>query len=378
MNEVIIITGARGTGKSTLAATYLPPSEVARAFVHDSEDSMNNVRVQLNQAGLDFGYYGNLKARFSNLPSDNDLLSRITQGKLPWVDPKVRSSLAVYYQYVLNDLDANLMQGQYKVYIHDTLEKLESGMAAWVEENKKASGVTITAYGRLWTDGVYPLYENLLAAVFARGVETVILTSHLKTPWENNHPIVGKVEPAGKKLLYRLSSLMMWLVNDGRNADGAPAALVLKERLGKVAPDSADGWTIRQMLPRRIPHCTWRDIKRYLVDGCNLAKPADGETLSDAETRMISELLSDEQMRLMILDAEKEIETIRAQSPILGFTEEGAPVAEPRIEPAPQVADAQARATELLAVGKTPQEVAVEVGIPLPVVLRLKQQIVGG
>jgi len=312
MSNLFVITGARNSGKSLAAATYLKPSEINTAFVHDSEKSMNRVVERLAKNDLAFGHYADLSARFSDLPGEDDLLDRINKGQLPWVDNQQKSSLIAYYEYILGDLADNLSRDKYTLYIHDTIEKLEAGMAAWVEDHKKQSGVTRTAYGGLWTQGVYPLYEHFAASIFDRGVETIIFTSHLKTPWEGKRPVVGKVAPAGKKILYRLSSLFLWLVSDRRNKDGAPAGLVLKERLGDLTPTDTDEWKIQRMLPERIPHCTWTDIHRYLEDGCNLADPAPGELMSAAEREMISELISDEQMRLMILGEEKDLAEMQA------------------------------------------------------------------
>jgi energy-coupling factor transporter ATP-binding protein EcfA2 len=359
MNEVIVITGARGTGKSTLAATFLPPSEVGKAFVHDSENSMNNIVAQLAASDLAFGHYVDLKARFSNLPSDDDLLTHINAGKLPWTSKETKGSLADYYLYILDDLERNLTPGKYSLYIHDTLEKLEAGMVAWVESNRKQAGVTTLAFGKLWTTGVYPLYEHFLSSIFGRGVETIILCSHLKNPWSGNRPVVGKVAPSGKKILYKLSSLMLWLVNDRRNADGAPAALVLKERMGAIRVVNKD-WGLSRMLPERIPHCTWADIRRYLSEGCDLSNPAEGEAMTKAEKGMISELLTDEQMRLMILDAEKELEEAKSHGAL--FVQQ-----EP---PKPEV-DIKA----LVAEGKSVEEIAAIVNKPPQVV---RAMIAGG
>ena len=44
-----------------------------------------------------------------------------------------------------------------------------------------------------------------------------------------------------------------------------------------------------------------------------MSNPASGESLSRAEREMIDELLTDEQMKLMVLDAEKELEEARGQ-----------------------------------------------------------------
>ena len=348
-NAVIVITGARNTGKTGLASTYIPPNRVGRVFYHDSEWSSNWVVQQLEQAGMSFGYYSNLSARFANMPGEDDLLSRLSDGKPPWVDEEQKSAMVGYWHYVMEDLRQHLAPGQFDVYIHDTLEKMEAGMAAEVEENKRQYGVKSTAFGGLWNAGVYPLYEGFVSSIFARGVKTIILTSHLKTPWEGNRPVVGKVAPSGKRLLYRLSSLFLWLVNNRDNPDNAPAALVLKERLGRL--QVVDGqWRIRRVLPERVPHCTWVDVKRYLEEGCDLAHPKPGETMTEAERQMISPLLTDEQMRLMVLDAQKELEQIKADQgvSIFGGTPPAGAPALPMEQPATQAPPAPtAAATDL-------------------------------
>lgn len=361
-NELVVITGARNTGKSVLAATYLDPGESHKVYVHDSENSMNRVLVSLKAQGKEFGRYVDLKARFSDLPGEEDLLGRINNGQLPWVGEKGKSSLMDYYQYIISDLNDNMEPGKYTVYVHDTLEKLEAGMAAWVDNNRKKSGVTTSAHGKLWTEGVFPLYENLLSALYDRGIQTVIMCSHLKTPWEGNRPVIGKVTPSGKKLLYRLSSLFLWLVNDRRNTDGAPAALVLKERMGSL--QVVDGeWKIRRMLPERIPHCTWKDIRHYLKEGCDLENPALGESMSNGERELISELMTDEQMRLMLMDAEKELIEARQSAVLSGGIGALVPVV---MEPEPDPFEQTVK--QMIAENKTEQEIKEATGRPLPVV----------
>lgn len=379
MNELIVITGARGTGKSRLAATYLPPGEIDKVYVHDSEKSMNQIRKNLAEHDLDFGHYVDLEARFTDLPGDDDLLDRLDAGKLPWVTEAERKGMAGYYRYIVSDLRENLLPGKYKVYIHDTLEKLESGMVAWVDESKVASGAKggprSSSWGQFWWGAYYPLYQQLLTAIWARGVETVILCSHLKNPWLDKKPIPGKVTPSGKPILFRLSSLFLWLVHEPANTSGAPAGLILKERMGDLGPDesSLDGWGGDRMLPRRIPHCTWGDIRRYLRDGCDLANPAPGEVMSQMEQEMTSELLSTAQMKLMQLEAQKEVLELQAQVPELLRTSEKEleiPGMTEEIK-----AESSKTAMSLLQEGKSPGEVSKELGLSLLLVLETRKKM---
>jgi hypothetical protein len=225
--------------------------------------------------------------------------------------------MARYYDYILDDIDKNLVRGKFQVYVLDTIEKFESGMVAWVEEHQKETGAKGTAFrtrgGQFWWGAYYPLYEGIFSAIFGRGVETIILCSHLKNAWHGNKPVPGKVDISGKPILFKLASLMVWLVNDYRNSTGAPAGLVLKERLVDLAVAEDGTWVPRRMLPARIPTCTWTDIARYLENGCDMSSPEAGESLSKAEQEMISEFLTDEQMRLMVVDAERELEEARGQ-----------------------------------------------------------------
>lgn len=318
--QIITITSAKGTGKSIAAATFLPPGRVGEMFVHDSERSMNRIIQGHKDLGTSFGYYNNLDSRFSNLPTDNDLLSRINKGNLPWVDTKQRNAMVDYYEYILDDIDKNLTRGKYSVYIHDTLEKLESGMAAWVESNKKDAGVRSTAFGKLWTTGVYPLYQNLCEAIFDRGVKTIILTSHLKNPWVDNKPVVNKVVPSGKKILYKLSALMLWLVNEPKNPNGEPAAIVLKERMVKMKIKNGK-WAAKRVIPPRIPLFTWDVLNEYIdKELYDINNPKDGEILSDEEKDMISEMLNDKQMELMLLAQKQDVLEAQAQAGMLGTT----------------------------------------------------------
>ena len=358
-DAIVWITGARGVGKSTLAWTYYDPRQelLSRVFGHDAERSANRIRQQIQSAGLDFGYYGDLGARFSDLPATDDLLHRISTGKLPWVDSKEKTALRGYYEHVLEDLDKHLARGKFDVYVHDPIEPFEGGMAAWCEDKIKMFGYSTIGqamkFGRFWSDVVYTTYRQFFSSIFDRGVKVINLVSHLKTPWQDNQPVPGKVVPGGKPLLHLLSSLVLWLENEPANLDGAPVGLVLKERLGKL--EVVDGkWVSRRMIPQRIPHCTWNDIKGFMVDGCDLADPKLQMKLS--ERQMISELLSNEQMRLMILSAEERLQNGHSDSEHSGDQVQS--VASTFSIPTPEYKTARSRADELLGKNITVTEAA--------------------
>ena len=336
--QLYVVTGPFGVGKTTWALTATPPEELGRVFWHDPEGSCNNVIEQLTQHGLKIGHYLDCRMRFGDrLPKGVDLLEAIEKGELPWNDGKKRNALVEFYEFILADVVKNLTPGKYSTYVMDPGEKLEAGMAAWCAANPSKIGVAQNAaYGKFWSQGVYPLYENLFAAIWDRGVDRIIMSFHLKTPWEGGRPVVNKVVMSGKKILKPLAQFMVWLVNEPKNPHGEPAGLVLKERLGSMVPVPG-GWDTKRMLPRRIPVCTWGEINRYLREGCNLAEPAPGELPSQKELQMISPLLTNKQMELMLLDAQKDLETSASMYSGLPQTNtpqpkmEKGPIADPEI-----------------------------------------------
>jgi len=300
--ELVIVTGPRGVGKSWFAVSHARPSEIGGIYYHDSEGSANRTISELERQGLEIEHYVDLDARF-HLPGEDDVLSRIADDRLPWVTADQRKSFEEYYRFVVSDISENMTPGKYHTYILDTIGTFEAAMAAYVKGNKKATGWSNDSYGRMWTEGVYPLYHHLINAIWARGVDTIFLCSHLKNVWSGSQPVPGKVAMSGKPALQYWSSLTIWLVS-GSDPSGAPAGLVLKERMGQMEANSKDDeWDQRRMLPYRIPVCTWREIRRYLREGCDLSNPAPGESMSPDEIAMISPMFSNKQLELMIEQA---------------------------------------------------------------------------
>lgn len=329
-NQLVTATGAKGTGKTTFLCEFLRPSEINLAVYIDNENSGNRFREQINSRGADFGKYINTMEQFTKLPTDNDLLDRIANNKVPWASDTEKHTLVDFFKYFLGEI-AQVPRSKYKSFIIDTGEHVEAGMAAYVDVNKKQFGVTND--WTLWTMGVYPLYRFILQGIWDRGIPNILMGFHIKDAaegWGKSYrKIPGKVKPSGKPILKQLSSLMVWLVNDSRNPNGEPAALVLKERMGLVDIDKErDEWINKTMIPKRLPICTWEEIRRYLKEGYNISNPKSTEIPSDAEMDMISELLNDAQTRLMIEGAK-----IEQQEQLIMLSESGLLPMSAAIEP---------------------------------------------
>jgi hypothetical protein len=325
--EIIVLTGSKGAGKSTAAAYFARPSEIDKVCVVDTEDSQSEIVKNLAKVGKKFGAYIRLYERYQ---VTDDLLSRIEKGKLPWVSESQKSALVDYYTWFVRKMSETLTPGKFKYLVIDTVEPIEAGLAAWAEVHRKESGWSgARDHGKLEVEAVRPLYDALLESFAQRGIEHIILTTHLRNVWLNDRPVPGKTEPGGRlALLSRLSTLMVWLVSDVGNEDGAPAGIVLKARKSQTSIDG-DEWVIRKPLPQRIPHFSWTDVRRYESEGCDRKNPAAGEVMTAAELEMTSEFLSDTQMHLMALGAETELEQLKAnQLPFLGTGEGGFTVTE--------------------------------------------------
>jgi hypothetical protein len=301
MNELIVLTGPKGCGKSTAAFTATPPSEIDKLCIVDTEMSMSDLVRQAKP-----GAYIPAYERLRLTPGTLDAMAK---GQLPWVNRDQKNQLVAYYEWLVQTLATRLESGKFTTLVIDTIEPIEAAMTAAVQADKNKFGWSGSmAYGRLETEGIRPLYENLLQAIYARGVRRIVLTTHLKNVWLGTNIVPNKVKPGGRlTVLARLSTAMFWLVPDVRNADGAPAALVLKARMGVLSPDPVTNtWAMRRVLPRRIPHFTWADVSSYFVQPADLANPHPSEVPTRAEQEMMSELLTDEQMRLMIAGADAE------------------------------------------------------------------------
>lgn len=362
MKEVIVVTGSKGSGKSMTVAYFARPSQFHKMVIVDTEDSMSDIVKKADEMEKPFGKFVRM---YERLKFDEDLLSIIASGKkLPWAGSQGKA-LVDYYLYFIKKMDEVLVKDKYEYLVIDTIEPIEAGLAMWAEVNRELSGWSgARDHGKLEVQAIRPLYDAMLESFAQRGIKHILLTSHLKQPWLNDKPIPGKVEPGGRlALLSRLSTMMLWLVPDVGNANGAPAAIVLKARKAQVEIDTEkDEWVIRKPLPQRIPSFSWTEVRRYEKEGCDRKNPQAGETITEAERDMISEMLNDAQMKLMVLGAEEEVEKLKAnQMPFMGTVESGDNGVDPELV---------AKVLGLKAEGFNASQIATQLGVSLPTVIK--------
>jgi hypothetical protein len=154
--------------------------------------------------------------------------------------------------------------------------------------------------------------EKITAPLYAKGVQVVVATSHVKPPWVNGAPVANKWNMKGADRWQDLSILTVVLVPG--DFPPVPTGIVFKEQLGGIAfnPETQDFDTSRR-LPERIARCTFKEIKRYLREPADLNDPQLGEKLTRDEYYAYSDEFSKEQLamvqvagRLALMEAENE------------------------------------------------------------------------
>jgi len=223
--RLYVITGPHESGKSEAVASFRDPDRLSEAIIVDTEDSMSDVLDDYDRLGVSFGKYIRMYDRLTKKQRGN-VLDAIANGKLPWVDTGVKmSALVDFYRYFMEAIsDAlrdNLKDGEPKLtYLGiDTIEPWEASLAAYVEaEPREVGWGRKYDYGRKETEGVRPLYEGIMEACHAQGIQDFCFSSHLKPVWEELGPkkvrrVPNKVAMGGRiVVLSRLSSQMWWLV----------------------------------------------------------------------------------------------------------------------------------------------------------------------
>jgi len=366
MKRLTLFTGAVGIGKTTAAISVLPPSKVSRLLVVDTEDGT----VDMQDVGFEVI---RMERRFEN----TDILGNMARGKLPWVDERGKQAMAQYYDDLIDRLDKKLRDGAFDAIVLDTVEIAEAAITAAVESGRRKFGWGGNrAYGRMEVEGVRPLYRGLFQAIEARGVKDIILCSHLKPRWHDDHPVPGAVKPGGRlKLLSRLSTFMFWLV-PGNDASGAPAAIVMKARYGQMMPHpTEDRWVTQRILPPRIPVFSWDAVRNYAENPADFNNLKPGEVLSEDERKQASMLFDAEQMKYLIackqIDASDIAERQRERDAALMPAKSQASLAN-AIQ-----SEENKLAVGMLREGQSPMKIAKELGIKLPQVIKMKKLLEG-
>ena len=275
MRGVAFLGGRRGLGKTFLAAQVENPALVL--FLNYDSRKGEGIHNQLK-----FGEYHDLTAEAAG--SGNIGLWNKTVEVINKV-PKDRFTVAIIDNVSPLELamKAEAMRGiaQYTK---------EFGLSrANVENNRYGGDKSIVNF---------LITEKITAPLFAKGIQLIVATAHVKPPWVNGAPVPNKWNAKGADRWQEISVLTLILIPG--DYPPTPSAIVQKEQLGSIVFDAALGdFTMSRRLPARIARCTFSEIRRYLREPADLNDPKPGEVLSHEEYFSYSDELSKEQLAMV-------------------------------------------------------------------------------
>jgi len=230
---LVHVTGEHDTGKTTFALEAGPTPEKIVIFDHDLK--ADSVVKQMKAAGSPFAQY-------------HDLV-RLNADKVE----------LEFHEACLKLID-QIPQGTQLV-IWDNWTPFENTHHPYVEAfpakfRKRWSPMGRIKGAQMWQES-YEYAAQIINRILAR-TDMFILTTHLKAYYLNNVD-TGKKIPACKKVIEEKSLLRVWLRHNP--FDARPSGVILK-RIGR--PEiTEEGIKITNILPRRMPICTWQEIRRF-------------------------------------------------------------------------------------------------------------------
>ncbi len=312
--KIVVLTGGRGAGKTTTAATIGGKDDEKNTVIFDFEDSTSSVSDWFA------GTIINAHERFANAGVDpRKIIASVVTGKaMPYATNK--NHLADVWWWFLDKLSK--LPPTTKVVVVDTWEPLETALNAAIEARPEAFGWSkSTVYGRKATEGFRPAVASLRSMLEAIGVEILVLNTHVKQAWVNDKVVPNKVKPAGNENFISIySSLWFWMVKD---STGTPAALVLKGRKERREYDDNGFAHVFSILPRRIPApFSWAKFASYTNRPADLDNPEPGEMPTDEEMAMMSQMLTSAQMQLMVSSVQKDVARLTTDVSVGNLSEE--------------------------------------------------------
>lgn len=278
LRNLMLITGFRGFGKSYLAAT--------------ADDNENIMFLDFERKGkalhdqLNFGYYESI------IDTVTEHAGRVINIEL--------------FRRTWQIIEA-MPRDRFTVVVLDNINELQRGMLAEVKDRPARYDVDQQralsgAFGGAWP-GVHTLISSLSGYLGTKGVQLLIVVSHLKPAWGNGQPLFNKFKTDGVARIHELSTLSLVMVPG--MYPPTPSALVEKEQTGQVTFNRETGLhEIRRMLPLKLPRATWAEIRRYLKEGVDFANPKPGEMPTKGEIDPYSPTFSNEQLQAIAAAAE--------------------------------------------------------------------------
>ncbi len=283
-NALIVVAGGQDAGKTTFALSA-GPSPVKMALFDNDIKAKSIVKAMLKQ-DVEFGVYEDL--------------TKLQKGLKP-----------VEFHNVCLELIENIPNG-IELLIWDNFRPFEDTFHPVVQADPKRFRDKYSAMGQIkgaqeWIESFN--YESQVLSRMLEKVKMVIITIHLKKQMLNG-VYTGKRIPGHKDILAKNALLRIWLRH--HPVSPVPIGLILK-RPSKYAM-TENGLEITNVLPRRMPKCTWNEIRKFWNDPIGNDEPEDKKFIATAsEVSMMNGTLTEDEREVYeagarIVELEKKIE----------------------------------------------------------------------
>ncbi len=344
------ITGQFGVGKSYFLAGADLPTNIA--FFDYDDGKARGLHEQLG-----FGLYRNMTAEFA------------AEGPEALWDASVEAF-------------KGLEKDRYTVAIIDNATKLMGACKVIVQRRSKyyseQYGVPEKFIKRDTRGNARGIVNQLISVVCGllhnQGVHLVGVSHHLGAMYKDGVEVLNKYRIKGYRSWQQASILTIILIPG--DFPPVPSGIIRKEQLGQMSingdpsPEQLAqmiagdlGHDTARRLPERLPKATMQAIRYYLTHPASISEPEEGEALKMAEVEPFLAKLSTEQIALHHNALRIRAMEMEEEQGILGG---GAPFAREKAadKAEEKAADITVRARELKEAGKSPAEIAKELGVP--------------
>lgn len=281
---IVTVTGGQDSGKTTFALGAGPPLEKIALFDHDIK--AESIVKEMKKQGVEFGFY-------------RDLV------KLQ------RGTKAIEFHNICLKLIDDIPKG-IEMLVWDNWTPFESTFHPIVQKDPRKFRDKYSANGPIkgaqeWIESF--TYESQILTKILDKVDMLIITIHLKNQMING-VYTGKKIPKHKDILAQNALLRIWLRH--HPISPVPIGLILKRPSKYHMTD--DGFEPENVLPRRMPKCTWGEIRKFWDNPMGNEEPTDKKYIANtAEVAMMNGTLTDDEKEVYaagakIVELDKKIE----------------------------------------------------------------------
>ena len=196
-----------------------------------------------------------------------------------------------YFTHVMSTIN-NLPNGL-DLLVFDNAKRLFNSAHSYLLQNKSKYRVTWRGSGEIiggieWQEVREHLLPELYALMRSKARLVIVITHEKEQSIQGVK--TGLMEAAADKSLRKAASPIIRLTRS-RDGHPAPVGLVIKN-IGRII----DGEVVN-VLPPRIPHCTWKTIKTYQQNPVGVRSLTEEETPNEFEISLITGSLTPEQRK---------------------------------------------------------------------------------